>query len=119
MLTQTALTFGRGVLLLVLRLQAALPLAATGLPAVQQPQAIGLPAVTLIPHPRLKNATATFAVTSPGREPVGARRTRDGRAMLFLSHGRWCSRWAARGAVLFVPRAPFSEDSSAALVLLC
>jgi hypothetical protein len=88
-----ALTFGFGVLLLVLRFFPPSALTLGRLPAAQLAEAFRLAAVALIPGPRQKLPTTARPVTSPRRKPRGARRTPGTRIMLFSSHGRWCSRW--------------------------
>ena len=91
--TVPALTFGFGVLLLVLRSFPPSALTLGRLPTPQLAKAFRVLAVTLIPGPRQKRPTAARPVTSPRRKPRGARRTPGRGAMLFSSHGRWCSRW--------------------------
>jgi hypothetical protein len=88
-----AQTFGFGVLLLVLRVFSPFALTPDRLPAAQLAKAFRFLAVTLIPGSRQKLPTAAHSVTRPQRKPTGARRTPGRGAMLFSSHGRWCSRW--------------------------
>lgn len=88
-----ALTFGFRVLLPLFRFLPPPPLTLGRLPAAQLAEALRFLAVALIPGPWQKLAATALPVTSPRREPTPARRTPGRGAMLFSSHGRWCSRW--------------------------
>ena len=91
--TVPALTFGFGVLLPLLHFLPPPALTPGRVPATQLAEAFGLLAVALIPGPRQELPTTACPVTSPRRKSRGARRTPGRGAMLFSSHGRWCSRW--------------------------
>jgi len=108
---RASLTLGRRMCSALFRLAPPAALALGRLPAVQQRAALRILAVAWVPRPGRENAATALPVALPPRKPLLARRRSRGSGKLFLSHGRWCSRWGRPKDCALVLRAPFCAQN--------